>query len=73
MPPIRSIKAVVYFELTYFPITLGDEVKYICKKIVNGSCILSIICEMINALNGFPIMKMSTRAISKDIAIPNLL
>ena len=25
--PIRSINMVVYFELTYFPITLGDEVR----------------------------------------------
>ena len=44
--PVSTITFVFNLVLlAYFPITLVDEVRYICVKIVMGSCIPRSICE----------------------------
>ncbi len=40
--------------LAYFPMTFGDDVSRIWVTIVNGSCMLSTICETTRARNGSP-------------------
>lgn len=57
----------------YFPITFFEEVKYICKKMVIGNCILNNICEKMSALKVLLTKKILINANSSVRATPVLV
>ena len=70
MAAIAQSSTLVPKGLAYFPMTLGDEVRYTWRQMVRGSWMLSIIWETISALNALLTRSRSRYAPTSEIKMP---